>query len=261
MAKVVALLEAEDYLKSIKYKFTQVEANALQTFKDKLVRNLFLGAAVGTAVVWRATRRFGYGHRINLAGGAGIFSGLVAFNRSADSALETFLPMEGSRLQSEFGKQLLLKNLDPRTTQIIDKYFYKENVYDDSSVDRTIVRWRHRSFFGENSAPGQRKHDDNYGAEHDDNYGADTDSEQEQVVEPTHSPVTPLRSSAEVSADPFDCLFGYSETLEEKSQPLISPEVPPKRRTRSHKKAARRHRKQRSQHAQAEAQHAQTESG
>ncbi|KAI3993079.1 hypothetical protein MKX01_009822 [Papaver californicum] len=240
-----ALIDAEEYLKSVKYKFTQAEENALETFKGKLARNFCIGVGLGTAAVWAATKRFGYGHRINLAGGAGIFSGFFVFRKSLDSSLETILSLEGSRLQSEFAKILLIKHGDnPRITQMIEKYFYKENVYDDSSVDRTIARWRHRSFFGENSAPGQIKHDDVY--------GADTDSEQKKVVDPTPSPITAFRSSVEVSADPFDCLFGYSETLEEKSQPYISPEVPPKRRSRRHKKTARRHRKRHFEHQQAE---------
>ncbi|KAI3980951.1 hypothetical protein MKX01_025516 [Papaver californicum] len=243
-----ALFDAEEYLKSIKYKFTQAEEVALETFKGKLASNFFIGVGVGTAAVWAATRRFGYGHRINLAAGAGIFSGFFVFRRSLDSAAETILSLEGSRLQSEFAKILLIKHGDnPRITQMIEKYFYKENVYDDLSVDRTIARWRHRSFFGENSAPGQRKPDNIYGAE-----SADTDSEQKQFVDPTPSPLTALRSSVEVSADPFDCLFGYSETLEEKSQPYISREVLHKRHTRSHKKNARRHRKRHAEHEQAE---------
>ncbi|KAI3946986.1 hypothetical protein MKW98_003549 [Papaver atlanticum] len=244
---VTALLDVEDYLKSLKYKFTQAEADALESVKGKLFRNFFLGAGAATAAVWAATRRFGWGHRINLAGGAGIFSGFIVFRKSFDSVPEKVLSLEGSHLQSEFAKILLIKHGDnPRTMQVIEKYFYKEHVYDDSTVDRTIARWRHRSFFGENSAPGQRKHDDVY--------GADADTEQKQVVDPTPSPITAvtLKSSVEVSTDPFDCLFGYSEALEEKSRRYISPEVPPKRRTRSHKKTARRHRKHHSEHEQAE---------
>ncbi|KAI3950584.1 hypothetical protein MKW92_007119 [Papaver armeniacum] len=248
-----ALFDAEDYLKSIKYKFTPAEEDVIVKCKGKALRDFSLAVVIASAAVWRATRRIGFGNRFNLSGGAGICAGFYVFGKSLNLSTEKILSLEDSRLQSEFAKRLVMKYGDnPRTVQMLEKYFYRENVYDDSNVDRTIARWRHRSFFGENYALGQKKHDDTYGADTDSEpkQVVEPTSEQKQVIDPTRAPAKPLKSSIEVSTDPFDSLFGHSETLEEKTQPQITPEAPPKRRTRSHRKTARKHRKRHSEHSQ-----------
>ncbi|OVA15500.1 hypothetical protein BVC80_9035g14 [Macleaya cordata] len=219
-----------------KYKLTPAEEDIIQTCKARAIRDFTLTAFVTSGVVWTATRRLGYGYRINLCGGAGIFSGMWLFDRSLNSCLDNILSLEGSRMQSELAKILLTKHRDnPWTMKIIKKHFYPEKVFDDSSLDKPISRWRFRNYYGDSAAESQRSNDS-------ETYDTNTDLEPKQFTDP--SPMQSLlqmSSSAEVTADPFDCVFGYPEAREEIRHPDTT-EVSPKRRIRSHKRTHRQHR-------------------
>lgn len=45
--------------------------------------------------------------------------------------------------------------------RVMYKHFYSEKVYDDSTPDQPKLRWRHKNYFSDNVAHGQRTHDSN----------------------------------------------------------------------------------------------------
>lgn len=60
----------------------------------------------------------------------------------------------------------------PSKMQLISKYFYIENAYDDSTSDHPKLRWRYRNSYSENDVNGQRTHnydfsDSSLGDSHD----------------------------------------------------------------------------------------------
>ena len=81
---------------------------------------------------------------------------------------------------------------DPLKMELISKHFYSERVFDDSTSDHPKLRWRYRSFFGDNVAHGQKTHDqdsnDNFNSEsHTDSYtSARNDSKRDSDIKITN---------------------------------------------------------------------------
>ncbi|XP_051130479.1 uncharacterized protein LOC127250995 isoform X2 [Andrographis paniculata] len=146
----VALLDLEQVLRSKKEKLSPEEANILLTWRAKAMRDLTVGSGGASAVTWLATRRLNNLFRLNVTIGAAVTCGLWNLSRSVESSVEHILSLEGSQIQGELANILLQRYHNyPWVLQNFSKHFYMEEVYDDSSVDQPIRRWRFRNFFGD----------------------------------------------------------------------------------------------------------------
>ncbi|KAF8392371.1 hypothetical protein HHK36_022713 [Tetracentron sinense] len=205
------LFQLERTLRSRQDKLTREEEAVLHTCKANAVREFTISACVASAVVWT---------------GAAALSGIWRFDKSLDSCLDHILALEGSRMQKELANLILTKHRDdPWKMHLINKHFYTEKVFDDSSLDQPLSRWRHRNVFSDNVSRSQRTHN------------GETCSEKTDL-EPKQFSMNP---GVDVIADPLECVFGYLGTGEEIHHPDTTG-VLPRRRIHGHKRAHRRHR-------------------
>ncbi|CAK7327070.1 unnamed protein product [Dovyalis caffra] len=155
-----ALFDLEQVLKSQKETLTPEEANILHTCKSKAVRQFTFGVLTGGTVAWAATWKLSQFARANISGGAAGLFGFWRFAKSLDSCVDHILAMDGSRMQKELANIMANKYQDdPWKMQPLNRRFYAEKVFDDSNLDRPIIRLRYRNYFGDNVASGQRTHD------------------------------------------------------------------------------------------------------
>ncbi|GFP86528.1 hypothetical protein PHJA_000796600 [Phtheirospermum japonicum] len=206
-----ALLELEQVLRSRKVPLTLQESNVMKAWPAQSVRDFTVGFGGGSVVTWLATQRLRSLFRINLALGAGVACGLWRFRRSVQSSVEHILSLEGSRIQRELGNIMLKRHHhNPWAMQHLSKHFYSEEVYDDSSVDRPTFRWRYRNFSGE---PVNHYQSTYYGEETDlkENDTKNTTSEPKQVH---------VNTAGDVPGDPFDLIFGLSESAQNVAKPV-----------------------------------------
>ncbi|KAK9139907.1 hypothetical protein Scep_009588 [Stephania cephalantha] len=212
-----ALFELEQILRSSKYKINREEEAILGNCKASAIRVFGIGASVGAGLVWA---------------GAGFLAGMWQFNRSLDSCMNNILSMEGSRMQKELATLLLSRHWEnPWRIRLLTKYFYLEEVFDDSNADQPKLRWRHRNFYGDTLAQNLRSYDrDN----HDDN----VDREAKKNTEPQQASMV---QDDEIFADPLDCVFGNPVEREEVHR-FDTTIMSAKRRMRNHKKSQRRNR-------------------
>lgn len=213
------------------------------------MRDFTVGFGGASIITWLATRRLHNLFRFNLAVGAAAACGLWRFSRSVESSVEHVLSLEGSRIQKELANILLRRYHDnPWVHQRLSKYFYTEEVYDDSSVDRPKLQWRFRNFFGDPNVDSQSTA-----------YSEETDS-LKNVVEKTTTATKTKTKPRQVHANestrdglnfkvnaveddmenPFDIIFGNPGSAET----IPSPEKPStssRRRARKEKRSRRRH--------------------
>ncbi|KAF5206140.1 hypothetical protein FRX31_004273 [Thalictrum thalictroides] len=227
-----ALFELEQILRS-KYNITREEEDVLSMCKGKAVKNFTFASLISSGIAWTALRKFGYGFRVNLSGGAGLITGMYRFERSLYSCVENILAMDGTRMQAELANVIITKHRhDPRTMQCIQKHYYSEKVFDDSTSDQPSFRWRQRSIFNDDVALSRRSHDN-------DTNDSSTHLKTKQPPEPEQFSVQP---TIELSSDPLGCVLGYSVPPEEIRHPDTTTDNATKRRARSHKRSHRRHR-------------------
>ncbi|KAJ7980025.1 Mitochondrial intermediate peptidase [Quillaja saponaria] len=246
-----ALFELEQVLRSKQDKLTPQEANLLLSCKSKAARDFTASALVGGAVSWTASWRLSKLFRANLAGGAAAFFGLWRFGRSLDSCVDHILALDGSRLQKELANIIVTKHHnDPGRMQLIDKHFYSEKIYDDSTSDHPKIRWRYRNFFSDNVSHGGKTHDnDSYnstdGDSQNESYSdatsnhvpSDSDSKKTSF-ETKHASINPR---VDVMADPLDCLFGYTAPVEVIRHSSVS-KTPTGMHNHGHRRSHRRRR-------------------
>ncbi|KAL9684047.1 hypothetical protein QQ045_021478 [Rhodiola kirilowii] len=141
-----ALFDLEQILRS--KRVTPQETSVLLTCKSEAIKDFVIGGCVGAGVTWFATRWAKPFLRINLLGGGAFIAGMWRFTSSLDSCVDRILSMDGSRMQSELANLIVHKYRDnPQGMQRISKYFYIEEVYDDSRPDVAKLRWRPRNEF------------------------------------------------------------------------------------------------------------------
>ncbi|PIN19834.1 hypothetical protein CDL12_07483 [Handroanthus impetiginosus] len=197
------------------------------------MRDFTVGFGGTSIVTWLATQRLTKLWRLNITLGAAAVSGLWKFGRSVESSVEHILSLEGSRIQRELANIMLKKYPnDPWVLQRLSKHFYSEEVYNDSSVDRPILRWRFRNFFGDPTIHSQST-----------SHSEDADSQNNDVKNTTTEPKQVYVNAArDAMEDPFDLIFGLPASVESVPQP-DTPATSPRRQRRKEKRSHRRHRK------------------
>ncbi|KAG8373076.1 hypothetical protein BUALT_Bualt12G0133100 [Buddleja alternifolia] len=231
-----ALFDLEQVLRSRKEQLTLQEANILLAWRAQAMRDFTVGFGGGSIVTWLATKRLSNLFRLNLTFGAAAACGLWKFGRSVESSVERVLALEGSRIQSELANILLKRYYtDPLVLQRLSKHFYSEEVYEDSSVDKPVFRWRFRNFSGD---PGTNSQSTSSYSEEV------TDSKKNEVKKTTNEPKQVYVNAAGGSIeDPFDFVFGFPGVAEDIPHPDTPSGTSSRRHIRREKRSRRRHRR------------------
>uniref|UniRef100_A0A2P2KBW3 Uncharacterized protein MANES_03G177200 n=1 Tax=Rhizophora mucronata TaxID=61149 RepID=A0A2P2KBW3_RHIMU len=126
-----------------------------------------------------------------------------------------------------FDDRMVRKYQDnPSMIQYMQRIFYTEKVFDDSSADEPILRWRFRNFFSDNAAYSQNVRDT--GSQSNSDACIDTD-------------IRKMNLGADVMEDPLDVIFGHEAPVEEIHHSGTS-SSPARGLTGSHKRSHRRRR-------------------
>ncbi|KAL3642010.1 hypothetical protein CASFOL_012825 [Castilleja foliolosa] len=234
-----ALIELEQVLRSRKVPLTLQESNVLMAWRAQSIRDFTLGFSGVSFVTWLATQRLRTLFRFNLALGAGAACGFWRFGRSVQSSVQHILSLEGSRIQRELGTIMLKRHHhNPWAMQHLSKHFYSEEVYTDSSVDKPMFRWRYRNVSGEPI----NHYESTY-------YGDKTDSNENDTKMTTLEPKqVHVNAAGNPLGDPFDLIFGLSESAENVAKPVELSTLSRKQK----RKEKRSHRKHRRHHHQEE---------
>ncbi|EEF45284.1 conserved hypothetical protein [Ricinus communis] len=216
-------------------KLTPKEESVLRACEFKAVRGLMNGALIGGTVAFAATRKLDRFSQVFLSVGVAGLLGLEIFDRSMNSCLDDILNLNGSRIQRELANIIVNKHQDnPWTMQRMHRLFYQEKVFDDSSLDKPILKWRYRNFFGNDCVHGRRT---NYSDSHVlHNY-----SDSKEV--PLAAKQVPMNPDVDMMEDPLDSIFGHMAPMEE-IRHLSSSSTPSRADTRSHRRSRRRRRLQ-----------------
>ncbi|CAA0829109.1 Unknown protein [Striga hermonthica] len=235
-----ALFDLERILRSKKEPLTVREANVLMAWRAHAMRDFTVGYCGGSIVTWLATQRLRKIFRTNLSLGAGFVCGIWKFGKSVDSSVQHILSLKGSRIQGELANIMLKKyHRNPWVIQQLSKHFYTEEVYDDSSVDRPMIRWRHRNFTVDRSQ--------------NTSYGEEAHSNESRVNETTLEPKqVHVNSGGNAMENPLDLIFGFSESAENVSTPVEKVSKLSKKQRRKEKRAARRQRRHHHHHQEEE---------
>ncbi|KAI3459398.1 hypothetical protein Pfo_016061 [Paulownia fortunei] len=230
-----ALFDLEQVLRSKKEQLTLQEANILMVWKAEALRDFTIGWGGGAIVTWLATQRLHKLLRFNytLVGGTAAACVSWKFGRSAESSIQRILSLEGSRIQIELANIMLKKyHDDPWALQHLSKHFYSEEVYDDSSVDRPILRWRLRNFSGDPTTHSQST-----------SYGEETDAKENDVKKTTMEPKQVyVNAAGDAMENPFDLIFGLPGSAENVPHP-DTPGASSRRERHRDKRSHRRHRR------------------
>ncbi|XP_048235037.1 uncharacterized protein LOC8280906 isoform X2 [Ricinus communis] len=192
-------------------KLTPKEESVLRACEFKAVRGLMNGALIGGTVAFAATRKLDRFSQVFLSVGVAGLLGLEIFD------------------------SIVNKHQDnPWTMQRMHRLFYQEKVFDDSSLDKPILKWRYRNFFGNDCVHGRRT---NYSDSHVlHNY-----SDSKEV--PLAAKQVPMNPDVDMMEDPLDSIFGHMAPMEE-IRHLSSSSTPSRADTRSHRRSRRRRRLQ-----------------
>nr|UPW27171.1 hypothetical protein RF25191 [Allium cepa]UPW27172.1 hypothetical protein RF25191 [Allium cepa] len=212
------------------------ELQLIQSLKSRVLYS-FIGASLASSTaVWFATKGMSPGYRFNLSFGSAIVSGIWSLRRSIDSSLEKILE-QGTWSQMEMAQVLLERNyLNESAKNIFKKYFYPEEVYNDSNPDKSFIRWRRRNIYLE----GASIHDNNDIKDATVSQKPNSPQATAQMRQSTSSTVV-----GEMLADPLDCMFGQGDA---KEASRFDDSVPTKKQLRAHRRAYRRHRIHRGEH-------------
>lgn len=199
MGDVLAELEEVLRSKPPKERITPQEERLLNLCKVKAITDFTIGACASSSLVWIATKRLAHGHRFATSVGSAMLAGVWNFERSLNSYVVQILGSEGSRLQTELTKIIVTKHYsDTARVNLVSKYFYPEEVFMDSNPDTAFLRWRSRNLYTDISVP-----------ERDEDYT--NESFHENPVKQQAPEFTRSLSGGEITADPFDLLFGHED--------------------------------------------------
>uniref|UniRef100_A0A1D1YM57 Uncharacterized protein n=2 Tax=Anthurium amnicola TaxID=1678845 RepID=A0A1D1YM57_9ARAE len=164
--------------------------------------------------------------------------------RSLHSSVLSIAAAHGTRMQRELSNIIMTKNLHNPASPI-NKVFYPEHVYDDSSQEKPLIRWRIRSFYEETVAADSLN----------DTTSSKTLPSGSEPKERTRNPSGDASTGlGDLISDPLDCIFGYPE---EGGETLHSDKAVVSRRAlRAYKRQQRRHH---ARHHKNSAEHASTE--
>ncbi|KAL3634531.1 hypothetical protein CASFOL_021585 [Castilleja foliolosa] len=209
------LPELEKVLRSSKranVPLTLQESKVLMACREQSLRDFYVVLCGSVGNFARSTRRLlRSSDRGNLALGVGAACSFWTRLRSDKSSVQHILSLEGSRIQKELINILMKKYQHmPWVMQLLSKQFYSEEVYDDSSVDRPTFRWRYRNFSGEPFNHYQSIY-----------YGDEPDSNENDTKKVTLEPnQVHMKVSGDAPDDPFDLVFGFSESAENVAKPV-----------------------------------------
>ncbi|XP_047332106.1 uncharacterized protein LOC124935731 [Impatiens glandulifera] len=158
-----ALLELEQILLSKQVPLTGQESNILMNYKANCLKDLIIGGGAGGIVSWIATGMLNAVIRINVVAGVAAATGVWKFHKTVDSCVEDIISLNGSKIQQLMGNIILENHTnDPWLMQLINKHFYVEKVYDDSSSRQPKLRWRYRNFYISDDAQFSAAHDSSF---------------------------------------------------------------------------------------------------
>ncbi|XP_065863287.1 uncharacterized protein [Euphorbia lathyris] len=237
-----AVLELIQLVKTREVKLTPQEANVIAACESKAIRDYatsFLVSFTVLPVVLKATWKMGLFSTFCLSGGGASLIGDWAVRRSLAPCVDKILDMDGSQMQGVLANIILNKyQNDPWIMQRLYKRFYSEKVYDDTTADKPLLRWRYRNHYGDNGAPSQGTHDDDsQGYTHVSSHSA-SDGNKAHIKGNKVS----VNPGADVMEDPLDSIFGSSAPEKKIFQPIGS--TPTSRaHNRSHRRSHRRRRR------------------
>ncbi|XP_057783461.1 uncharacterized protein LOC131001167 [Salvia miltiorrhiza] len=226
-----ALLDLGPVPGSKKGQWTPEEVNLLHSWKAPARRDFYVGGLVGSVASWLVMKRLPQKPRLLLSAGTGVVFGLTLLVRSANSSLDYMLSLHGTRVQRELVLRMLNRHQnDPRVHQRISKYFYAEVVYNDSSVDKALYRWRYRNSSGDLITPQTQ--------------GSPETNSNENDVKMTAKETKQVYASAggNTVENPFDLIFGLPESIEEVPDQPDAPRILSRRQTRREKRLHHRRR-------------------
>ncbi|KAK8933823.1 hypothetical protein KSP39_PZI015395 [Platanthera zijinensis] len=208
MADALLLLSEALRSKTGEDKMTPSERQLIYNCLAKMTKNFFVGAAVSSALVYRATRRFGHWHSIFLSAGPALFVGNLVFNRSGNACLDQILNIEGSRMQRELA-DIILRNFwkNPSRMRLVQKHFYPEFVFTDLSPDKALVKLRARNIYLDGTA--SERIEDHSINEDDDNAETQSFGESTSNLDAVNTFQNDL--DGDFLADPLDCIFGIQQ--------------------------------------------------
>ncbi|KAL9260430.1 hypothetical protein AKJ16_DCAP05844 [Drosera capensis] len=237
---IVDLLRA---LKKSEVNLTKEEYEVIRAQQAKLRRDGIVAAGIGGSVAWMVTRNLDKASRAAFTGGAGFQSWKWGMRWSCNSVVEQILAMDGSRLQHEMTKIMLQKYAnDPGKRKLLSKYFYTEQVFDDSSSDRPISVFRKRNTYVDEAVHGQdfdRSHSDEVGTDmnrrlmnNDPETSRETTSTESRQVQVTPTPMF---------VDPFESLLGSTQAIERLEIPSPPAKAKGSHGTRNRNRHRKRH--------------------
>lgn len=212
MADALLLLSEALRSKTDEDKMTSSEKQLVYNCLSKMTKNFFVGAAVSSALVYKATRRFGHWQSIFLSTGPGLFVGNLVFNWSGNACLDQILSIEGSRMQRELA-DIVLKNFwkNPSRMRLVQKHFYPEFVFTDLTPDKALVRLRARNIYLDGTA--SELIEGHSAFEDDDNVETQSFGESKSNLDAVNTSQSNL--GGDFLADPLDCVFGIQQLGED----------------------------------------------
>ncbi|XP_065859235.1 uncharacterized protein [Euphorbia lathyris] len=142
----------EPYIKIFENKLTLQEENLFRIFGSKAVKELASGTLIGCALALAATLKLNANDftKSCLISVVGASFGFWRFKRSMCSWADHMLGMDGSPMQRNLANIIVKERKDyPWLMQRVSRHFYSEYVYDDTNLDKPMVRLRHRNHFGD----------------------------------------------------------------------------------------------------------------
>ncbi|MQM05378.1 hypothetical protein Taro_038181 [Colocasia esculenta] len=173
--------------------------------------------------------------------GAALVLGGWTFDRSLNFSVGRILVAHGTRMQKELAKinstehlmlhgSVMTKSLQNPSSPI-SKIFYAEHVYDDTTRDKPLIRWRARNLYEDNVTVADSLKDSSSSK------NLPSGSEPKEHTWKTSGDT--IAGLSELIADPLDCVLGYSEAGG--GETPQSAGVVSRRELRAHRRRRRRH--------------------
>lgn len=169
-----------------------------------------------------------------------MLAGAWRFNRSLNGCVDQILGLEGSRMQWALASIILNKHdVKSSKVELVRKYFFPEQVFNDLNPDKPFFRWRPRSIFVDDNSAIQRTEKVEYDDHHEER---PEETGQRNIARNTSVEASAQRSiDDEMTADPLDCLFGHQDTSQETGSSGKAGALP-RRQLREQRRAHRRNR-------------------
>ncbi|KAK1270100.1 hypothetical protein QJS04_geneDACA013050 [Acorus gramineus] len=153
------LNDVQLYLAHTRTKLSEEEKKALIACRKKAGEDSIVGTWIGYAITFPflVTKHVPPLTKAGIFLAAGLLGSKLTLMKSLNASIEHLLSLEGSNLQPIVASVILANHRNnARRMKLVDRFFYPEPVFGDTSPDEPISRWRPRSTFVERVAEETR---------------------------------------------------------------------------------------------------------